>query len=281
MRAIEEPADLGPPALLRGTPAILLMAIACSAGLCALLAVTGVVPRGWFGVAAVLGGQGVLLATALGWAGGGVSTPRSWVACAVPVGALAIGATLSTIAPLGAVTYVAVPVVIWWIAARDEKRGRADRTRRPLLVCWPTREAVLAGLVVGGLLGAHLLVSATRTLGYSPRVDSAAALVQALAYDAGANVLVAECFFRGALFDRLQRRWSFWPAATAATAACVVRYVVDPLLPKSPELLVGAVFYTGLHSLASCWLLWWSGSLVPGYVSGLAFFAAYRLLKVG
>src|SRR5262249_2790906 len=113
------------------------------------------------------------------------------------------------------------------------------------------------------------------------RIQSAGAFLQALAYDAGANVLVAECFFRGALFDRLQRHWSFWPAAAVATVACVLRYVVDPLLPKSVELVVGAVFYTGLQSLASCWLLWWSGSLVPGYVSGLGFFAAYRLLKAG
>ena len=270
MRAIEEASGPGPPALLQGTPVIPLIAIACSAGLCALLVATGLVPRGWLGVAAIAGGQGALLATALGWAGVGASGPRPWVACAVPVGVLAVAAALSSIGPLGAVAYAAVPVVTWRIAAGS-----------PLLVGWPAREALVAGLAVGVLLGAHLLVSATRTLGYSPRVESVAAFLHALAYDAGANVLVAECFFRGALFDRLLRRWSFWPAAAVATTACVLRYAVDPLLPKSAELLVGAVFYTGLQSLASCWLFWWSGSLVPGYVSGLGFFAAYRLLKVG
>src|SRR5438445_178260 len=49
-------------------------------------------------------------------------------------------------------------------------------------------------------------------------------------------------------------------------ALCVVR------------LVVGAVFYLALLGTANCWLLWWSESLVPGLVSALLFFAAYRTL---
>jgi hypothetical protein len=91
-------------------------------------------------------------------------------------------------------------------------------------------------------------------------------------------VLAAECFFRGALFNRAARRWSFATAATVATAAYVLRYLVDPLLPKSPELIAGAVFYLALLGAINCWLLAWSQSLVPGLVSATLFFVAYRTL---
>jgi hypothetical protein len=70
-------------------------------------------------------------------------------------------------------------------------------------------------------------------------------------------------------------------AATAlATAACLVRYLLDPLLPRTVEMAVGAVFYLTLLAVAGCWLLRWSGSLVPGYVAAVLFFTAYRTLSV-
>jgi hypothetical protein len=93
-------------------------------------------------------------------------------------------------------------------------------------------------------------------------------------------VLAAECFFRGALFNRAQRRWSFAVAVTLSTMGYVLRYLVDPLLPKSADLVVGAVFYLALLGAINCWLLWWSQSLVPGLLSALVFFAAYRTLGV-
>src|SRR5207245_9829386 len=96
--------------------------------------------------------------------------------------------------------------------------------------------------------------------------------------DVCASVLDAESFFRGARFNRAQRRWSFATGATVATAAYVLRYAVDQLLPKSAGLVVGAVFYLALLGTSNCWLLWWSERLVPGLVSALLFFAAYRTL---
>jgi hypothetical protein len=125
-----------------------------------------------------------------------------------------------------------------------------------------------------------LLVSASRTLGVQVRVDHVSDVLVAIAYDVGANVLAAECFFRGALLHRAERRWSFAAAATAATVLYVLRYLVDPLLPKNAGLVVGAVFYLALLGAANCWLLWWSESLVPGLVSAALFFAAYRTLGV-
>jgi hypothetical protein len=121
-------------------------------------------------------------------------------------------------------------------------------------------------------------VSASRTLGVHVRVDHPADTLAAIAYDVGANVLAAECFFRGALFSRAARRWSFPTAATLATAAYVLRYLVDPLLPKSIELVAGAMFYLALLGAINCWLLAWSQSLVPGLISATVFFAAYRTL---
>jgi len=133
---------------------------------------------------------------------------------------------------------------------------------------------------VGTGLSGHLLVSASRTLGVHIRVDHAAEALAAIAYDVGANVLAGECFFRGALFNRAERRWSFAAASTVATSAYLLRYLVDPLLPKSVELMIGAVFYLALLGAMNCWLLSSSGSLVPGLVSASIFFAAYRTLGV-
>jgi hypothetical protein len=44
---------------------------------------------------------------------------------------------------------------------------------------------------------------------------------------------------------------------------------------------IGMVFYLSLVSVANCWLLRWSGSLVPAFATSLLFFAAYRLLETG
>src|SRR5439155_18457685 len=61
--------------------------------------------------------------------------------------------------------------------------------------------ALLAAVALGAFLGGPLLVSPSLTLGVRLRPDPGGVL-SALAYDAGANVLAAECFFRGALFNR-------------------------------------------------------------------------------
>ena len=161
-----------------------------------------------------------------------------------------------------------------WAAPRGS-RGRPA----PVMAAAVALAGVLAaGAPLGGLLGAHLLVTASLTLGYGARVPTPGELAPWLAYDVGANVLTTEAFFRGALFDRAQRRWPFAAAAAFVTAACLARYLVDPLLPRSLEVTAGAVFYLTLLSLGNCWLYWRSGSIVPGVAAGVAFFVSYRLL---
>jgi membrane protease YdiL (CAAX protease family) len=144
----------------------------------------------------------------------------------------------------------------------------------------PSRHALLAAVGIGGGLALHLLVTASRTLGYPVVVDHPARVLSALVYDITVNVPCAELFFRGALLTRAQRRWSFGAALLLSTTTCMLRYLVDPALPKIPEVMLGAVFYIGLLGAANGWLVWWSGSLIPPFTASLLFFTAYRTLRV-
>lgn len=208
-------------------------------------------------------GLGWLLATggAPGWRG--------------PVVRLGAAVTLASIAARlahwGAVAFVLTPVLLL-----VEARRRPALRALGMVGC--RVEHALAGLAAGGFLGAHLLITASLTFGYRVHTSSLAAYAGPLAYDLGANVLSAEWLFRGAIFSWGWRRSSFWPAALASTALALLRYLLDPALPHAAEARAGAVFYLGLVGLVACALRAWSGSLLPGYLAGLAFFAAYRTL---
>jgi hypothetical protein len=187
---------------------------------------------------------------------------------------LVVAATSCAAMPWGCLGYVLPPILLACVALR---RGECRRMGLAAGTPWA---ALGLGAAVGGFLGGHLLLSASRTFGYPVRVGRPAWYLDALLYDAGANVLSAECFFRGTLFNRWQRRWGFWPGALAATGLSILRYLVDPALPRVVELMVGAVFYLALLSLSGCALLWYSGSLLPSLAASLAFFGAYRTLAV-
>jgi hypothetical protein len=212
--------------------------------------------------------QGALLATAVAWA-----APRGPARGPAPtLGALLAltGAVAAALAPFGAIAYFGAPVWLW-----------RERSRLPGLgLRQASAGVVAAGAVLGVLLGTHLLVTASLTLGYGVRAPRLEQLAPWLAYDAGANVLATEAFVRGALFDRAQRRWPLAPAAAFVTVTCLARYLVDPLLPRNLAVMAGAVFYLTLLSLGACWLYWRSGSIVPGVAAGILFFACYRLLHV-
>ena len=208
---------------------------------------------------------------ALGW---GVATGAApgWH---VPAGWLGVMTALASVGarfgPWGPLAFLLPPVALI-LAARRRPSMRAMGVRGARLA------HALAGLTAGAFLGAHLLITASLTFGYRVHASSLGAYLGALAYDAGANVLSAEWLFRGALFTACWRRGSFWSAALATTALAVVRYLLDPALPHAPEARAGAVFYLGLVGLIACALRAWSGSLLPGYLAALAFFAAYRTL---
>lgn len=268
MWALDQPSPPPPKRLLADTPAWLLAALAAAAAVAVVLARAGLLPPAILGLVGVAAGHGALLATALAWAGCRAQ------AGLVGVALLACAATAAALHPLGALAYVGVPVWLAWRA----RGGRLAALGLGGPVPWRT---VLVGALAGLCLGGHLLVSASLTLGVRLRLDAAGAVLGALAYDLGANVPASEGFFRGALFNRAQRRWSFGAGLALSATACVARYLLDPLLPKSVELLAGAAFYLTLLSAMSCGLFWWSGSLVPGAVGALLFFAAYRLLGPG
>jgi len=189
--------------------------------------------------------------------------------------ALLLASLAARVSPGGALAYLLVPFVL----ARDAGSWRGPLER----VGWraPCRPgSILLGAAAGTFLGLHLLIAASLTLGYAVSVPDVGIYLAALAYDVGASALTAEWLFRGAIFSTLWWRWSFWPAAAASTGCALTRYLLDPALPPAIEAMAGATFYLMLLGLACCALRAWSGSLLPGYVATVAFFAAYRMLLV-
>jgi hypothetical protein len=246
------------------------------AGLAALLVAGGaaweVLGRGPAGLgrAAALGAAHAGL-IGLGWVLTAGATP-GWRAPVLRLGvAMILASAAARLAPWGPLALVFLPVLLL-VEAAGHPRLRALGLARCRI-----RHAAL-GLAAGAFLGAHLLVTASLTFGYHVAWTGAHAYASALAYDAGANVLSAEWLFRGAVFSVLWRRSGFWPAALASTTLALGRYLIDPALPHAPEARAGAIFYLGLVGLTACALRAWSGSLLPGYLAGLGFFGAYRLL---
>ena len=265
MYAIARPWEPRPGGLLSGAPLPLLVALGVLTAGAGVLATAEAVPLTLARALGAGGAQGALLATAVAWA-----APRGGPAPALAATLVLVGAVGAALVPFGFAAYLLAPVWLWRQRARLPGLGLARASAG----------LVAAGAVLGALLGAHLLVTASLTLGYGVRAPSLDVLAPWLAYDLGGNVLTTEAFLRGALFDRVQRRWPFGGAAALVTAVCLARYLVDPLLPHSLEVAAGAVFYLTLLSLGNCWLYWRSGSIVPGVVAAVAFFAAYRLLHV-
>lgn len=259
--ALRHPVSVGPAPFFQGWSDSRGVALACAAAL--VVAALGVLPPPFgaaVGVAALHGG---LVAVALIWGG----LPRSQAATGIVV--LLFARVVAATHPAGVAAYVLVPI---WLA-RLATRGHLARLG--LVAPWPWAAAV-TGALAGSALGLHLITCASRTLGYAVRHDPAA-LLPALAYDIGANVLSAELFFRGALFQHLWRRWSFVSALAAAALATALRYTLDPFVAAT-ELRVGAAVYMTLLAVLNGALYRWSGSLLPGLASAATFFACYRLL---
>lgn len=250
--------------LFAGTPTRLLVALTLALGASSAFVSAGALPAVVLGVTAIAAGHGALMATALAWAGLPVTTS------AVAIGLVTLGAAAAHVHPAGALAHLALPLFIHRLA-------RSGRLGALGLDVPSPPGALLLGALVGLGLGGHLLLSATLTLGYRIGVDPQQYLA-AILYDVGAQVLATELFFRGALFNRAQRRWPLGRALLVAVGATLVRYLVDPLLPRSAEAVLGMTFYVSLLAAASGWLFWRFGTPVPGMVAGLGFFAAYRAL---
>jgi hypothetical protein len=238
-------------------------------GLGTIAEMLGVPPAG-LGRALALGATHAGL-IGLGWVLA-TGAPPGWAGPVVRLGAAtALAPVAAHLIPWGALAFVAVPGLLLIEAHREPGLPALG-----LIACLP--RYALAGVAAGGFLGAHVLLTASLTFGHRAYTSSLAAYGAALAYDLGANVLSAEWLFRGAVFSWGWRRFSFWPAALFSTALALLRYLLDPALPAAVEARVGAIFYLGLVGLVACALRAWSGSLLPGYLAGLAFFAAYRVL---
>ena len=201
---------------------------------------------------------------------------EGWRAPALRGAGALVLASLAARAPLaGALAYLLVPLVL----ARDVSRRRRGLER--IGWCAPREpQAILVGAAAGAFLGLHMLVTASLMLGYAISPPDRGRYLAAVAYDVGASALTAEWLFRGAIFSTVWHRWSFWPAAVVSTGGALARYFLDPALPRAIEVMAGALLYLSLLGLVCCALRAWSGSLVPGYLATVAFFAAYRMLLV-
>jgi hypothetical protein len=189
--------------------------------------------------------------------------------------ALLVAFVASRWEPWGCLAFLGVPILLLREVRVHEALGRTGRAGLP------SPRLALLGAASGAFLGGHLLVSASMTFGHPVRPPAVGAYLAALMYDVGASALSAEWLFRGALFSHWWRHWGFWAAASLSTAASLVRYLLDPALPRTIEMSAGAVFYMALLGLYAAGLRARSGSLVPGYLATIAFFAAYRMLVVG
>jgi hypothetical protein len=261
MLALDEPCPRAQPALLDGTP-VAALGVLVAAWAAASVTLTESVAR----VVGLAAAHGALLGTGVAWTRASERSGR-WA----PVEAalvLAAAAACAGVHAWGVLAYVAVPAWLLW--RRGTWRPRPD---------WRTLASVAAGAAFGLGLGAHLLVNAALTLDYRVRTGPLTELAAWWAYDIGANVLAAEVFFRGSLFERAYRRWSFAAAAAVATGATLVRYLIDPLLPHSLGVAAGAVFYIALLGAGNCWLVARTGSLAPALAAAFVFFGTYRLLS--
>jgi hypothetical protein len=229
----------------------------------------GVIPLGCGRAVAGAAAHGGLLA--VGWiVATGERAP--WRPIAQATAILLAASLAAQFTTWGGLLYLLVPFVIIGEAARvPALRNAGVRLTASL-------QPLALGLAAGAFLGCHLLLTASLTLGYTIRVAGAMAYVSVAAYDAGANALTTEWLFRGALFSRAWRRWDFWPSAALSTLFAVGRYLLDPTLPSTIEVKVGAVFYMSLLGVTSCAFRASSASLLPGYLATLVFFLAYRML---
>src|SRR5439155_927771 len=82
----------------------------------------------------------------------------------------AVAGAAAPVRPAGALAYLSVPLWIAWLARR--------RRRAALGLAGPvSRRALLAAVALGAVLGGHLLVSASLTLGVHIRPDGVAAVL--------------------------------------------------------------------------------------------------------
>ena len=79
-----------------------------------------------------------------------------------------------------------------------------------LEILWFLVAAAAIGFAVGAFLGAHLLVTASLTFGYGVSVVSLAGYATAVAYDAGANTLIAKPVTFLALVKLMKVFTAYW-----------------------------------------------------------------------
>jgi hypothetical protein len=195
---------------LDGTPVVLLVVLALAAAGTWTAALAGLVPDALARAAGGGAAQGALLATAVAWTATRPERSGGRPPVGIAIAALG-GAAGAAVAPIGAVAYLWAPLWLW--RRRAQLRGLG-------LTELPGARLVAAGGALGGLLGLHLTITASLTLGYRVGPPAPLALGPWLAYDVGANVLAAECAWFAICWTRSCRAPWRSPPARRSTSPC-------------------------------------------------------------
>src|SRR2546428_6163754 len=147
MWALDQPTAPRAERLLADTPLALLAVLALGAAATLALVALAVLPPSVVRVAGLTAGHGALLATALAWA------RRPPATAALAVGLVGLAAVSAGLGAFGPLAYL-VPPLWLCVLARDGRLGALGLG--PVAVRGPAARAL-----VGGLLGSHLLVSAS------------------------------------------------------------------------------------------------------------------------
>src|SRR5262249_10844079 len=182
MWALDQPYVPRSEPFLAATPRAMLAALAAGAATVLLLVELPVLQSQAAGVPGVTAAPGAAPPTALAWARVGGA------ARVVAVSLIGLAAAASHLGVLGSCLYLGPALWVGLLSARGRLTGLGLGTP---VSPWP----VAAGGLVGVALSAHLLLSASRTLGVHLRADHAPEMLAASTYDLRANVLAAECFF--------------------------------------------------------------------------------------
>jgi hypothetical protein len=175
-----------------------------------------------------------------------------------------------TILLAGALMLLFLPALTW-----VARRYPIDTDRIGLSLTHPfsrLRSHLFVGLGVGLLIGFHFWLTA-KTAELDLSLKPWPYMIWQFCYEAGPQSLTEELFMRGVVFNEFYfgRNWNFWKAALTASSLELLSLLVKQDYTADVLVIAGVVFYTVVASVASAGLFRWSRSLLPGYVSNVAF----------
>ncbi len=187
--------------------------------------------------------------------------------------ALCLASVATVWSAWGALLYLAPPLIL----LSEGTRQPGIRVTSALRVSSGARSLAL-GLAAGTFLGMHLLISASLTFGYRRACVEHWPVPRCPGVRRG-----GQCADRGVAVPRRDLLPLVATVGVLASSEPLDRLgggavPADPALPQAIEARTGAVFYLGCLALPRARFGRRSGSLLPGFLATVMFFAAYRML---